>query len=48
MKATTGLLEIVESRINRRSLILASQLTPEEWHLRIDTKIIADALLDRV
>jgi len=48
MKATTDLLEIVESRINRRSLILASQLTPEEWHLRIDTKIIADALLDRV
>ena len=28
--------------------MLSSQLAPEQWHLRIDTKIIADALLDRV
>jgi len=48
MQAVTDLLEIVESRIGKGSLLIASQLTPEEWHLRIDTKIIADALLDRI
>ena len=48
MVSTTDLFEIVESRIGKGSLVIASQLTPEEWHLRIDTKIIADALLDRV
>lgn len=48
MTNTTDLFEIIESRIGKGSLVLASQLTPEEWHLRIDTKIIADALLDRV
>jgi DNA replication protein DnaC len=30
------------------AVMLASQLQPEQWHLRIETKIIADALLDRV
>lgn len=48
MMNTTDLFEIIEARMNKGSLVIASQLTPEEWHLRIDTKIIADALLDRV
>jgi len=49
MVATTDLFEIVAHRDGaKRPLILASQLQPQEWHLRIDTKIIADALLDRV
>lgn len=48
MMNTTDLFEIIETRGGTGSLLLASQLTPEEWHLRIDTKIIADALLDRV
>ena len=48
MVNTTDLFEIIESRMVKGSLLIASQLTPEEWHLRIDTKIIADALLDRV
>jgi len=48
MVNTTDLFEIIESRMGKGSLVIASQLTPEEWHLRIDTKIIADALLDRV
>lgn len=48
MQAIADLLEIIEARIGKGSLILASQLTPEEWHLRIDTKIVADALLDRM
>jgi DNA replication protein DnaC len=48
MQAVADLLEIVNSRIGRGSLIIASQLTPQEWHLRIDAKIVADALLDRI
>jgi DNA replication protein DnaC len=49
MVATTDLFEIIAHRDGaRRPLILASQLQPQEWHLRIDTKIIADALLDRI
>jgi DNA replication protein DnaC len=49
MVSTTDLFEIIAHRDGaKRPLILASQLQPQEWHLRIDTKIIADALLDRV
>jgi DNA replication protein DnaC len=48
MGAVSDLLQIVEKRIGKGSLIIASQLAPEEWHLRIDTKIVADALLDRI
>jgi len=48
MQNTTDLFEIIEARMTRGSLMLSSQLAPEQWHLRIDTKIIADALLDRV
>lgn len=48
MQAVADLLEVVNSRIGKGSLIIASQLTPEEWHLRIDAKIVADALLDRI
>jgi len=44
----TDLFEIIESRMTKGSLLLSSQLHPEQWHLRIDTKIIADALLDRI
>jgi len=48
MLNTTVLLEIIEARMGKGSLVIASQLTSEEWYLRIDTKITADALLDRV
>jgi DNA replication protein DnaC len=48
MRNITDLLEIFESRNGRSSMILASQLPPEEWHLRIETKIIADSILDRI
>jgi DNA replication protein DnaC len=45
----TDLLEIITHRVDAKaSIIIASQLEPEQWHLRIDTKIIADALLDRL
>jgi DNA replication protein DnaC len=48
MPNITDLFEIIEARMGRAPAVIASQLTPEEWHLRIDTKIIADALLDRI
>jgi DNA replication protein DnaC len=49
MVNVTDLLEIVTHRVDSgASIAIASQLMPEQWHLRIDTKIIADALLDRV
>jgi DNA replication protein DnaC len=49
MKSVTDLLEILTHRAAAgSSIIIASQLQPEEWHRRIDTKISADALLDRV
>jgi DNA replication protein DnaC len=49
MKNVTDLLEVITHRADAKaSIVIASQLTPEQWHLRIDTKIIADALLDRL
>jgi DNA replication protein DnaC len=49
MTNVTDLLEVITHRTETKaSIIIASQLTPEQWHLRIGTKIIADALLDRV
>ena len=49
MANITDLLEIITHRADAKaSIAIASQLEPEQWHLRIDTKIIADALLDRL
>ena len=49
MITTTDLFEIIAYReAARLPIIIASQLSYEQWHLRIDTKVIADALLDRV
>jgi DNA replication protein DnaC len=42
------LLKLVEKRMHVGSTIYCAQLPPEEWHRRIDEKIVADALLDRV
>jgi len=42
------LLEIVEDRYERKSLIIASQLPIERWHETIGDPTIADAILDRV
>jgi DNA replication protein DnaC len=49
MRSVTDLLEVITHRADAKaSIVIASQLTPEQWHLRIDTKIIADALIDRL
>lgn len=42
------LLEIVEERYERKSLIIASQLPLEKWHEVIGEPTIADAVLDRI
>lgn len=45
---TTALFDIIESRSGRGALMIASQVDPEQWHLRIETKVIADSILDRI
>jgi DNA replication protein DnaC len=40
--------EIIESRVNSGSLIIASIIDPEQWHLRIPTKTTADSLVERI
>lgn len=42
------LLEIVDDRYDRRSMLIASQVPVEHWHDTIGDPTIADAILDRV
>ncbi|MBU6427456.1 MAG: IS21-like element helper ATPase IstB [Cyanobacteria bacterium REEB65] len=42
------LFEIAEDRHDRRSLVIASQVPPEEWHQSIGDPTLADAILDRI
>ena len=42
------LLELMESRTNRRSTIFCSQWTPKGWHERLGAGPVADAILDRI
>lgn len=42
------LLKLVQKRMHTGSTIYSTQLPPEEWHKRIEEKIVADALLDRI
>ena len=41
-------LELVEKRMHIGSTVYCSQLGPDEWHERIDEKIVADAICDRI
>lgn len=43
-----NLLELIESRTNKKSTIFCSQWTPEGWHERLGAGPVADAILDRV
>jgi len=47
-EAVSLLLDLTEKRLHTGSTIYCSQLTPDQWHQRIEEKIIADAILDRV
>ena len=42
------LFEILEAREGRRATIIASQLEPNEWYLRLEGAVIADSILGRV
>lgn len=42
------LLEIIDDRIGKGSLIITSQLPVEQWHVYLGEATIADAILDRI
>jgi DNA replication protein DnaC len=44
----TDTFEIIESRVDRGSLIIASLIEPDQWHVRIKTKTMADSIIDRI
>jgi DNA replication protein DnaC len=41
------LFEIMEAREGRGATLIASQLEPEEWYLRIEGELMADSILSR-
>ncbi len=43
-----SLLEVMEDRYERKSTIFSSQLLVKDWHELIQSKTIADAILDRL
>jgi DNA replication protein DnaC len=42
------LFEIMEAREGRAATLIASQLEPEEWYLRINGELMADSILNRI
>lgn len=42
------LFEIIEARERRAATLLASQLEPNEWYLRIEGELMADSILNRI
>ena len=40
--------EIPEAREGRRATMIASQLEPDEWYLRMEGELVADSILGRV
>lgn len=47
-QSRAALMEIIEDRHGKRSLIITSQLPVSKWHEVIGEKTIADAILDRI
>ncbi len=45
---TRDLLEIIDDRYNKGSIIFATQLPVSEWHPRFEDPTLADAIMDRV
>ena len=41
-------MEIMEKRVDKKSTIFGSQVSPEGWHARLGSGTIADAILDRI
>ena len=40
--------EIMEARENLCATLIASQLEPNEWYLRIEGELMADSILNRI
>ena len=47
-QSRAALMEIIEDRHGKTSLIITSQLPVSKWHEVIGEKTIADAILDRI
>jgi DNA replication protein DnaC len=47
-QSRAALMEIIEDRHGKASLIITSQLRVSKWHEAIGEKTIADAILDRI
>ena len=47
-QSAVELLEVTGSREGRKATIVASQLEPNEWHLRIEGELMADSILNRI
>ncbi|WP_165173143.1 ATP-binding protein [Adlercreutzia sp. ZJ242] len=45
---SVDLFEIMEAREGRCATIIASQLEPNEWYLRIEGELMADSILNRI
>ena len=43
-----NLLELIESRTNKKSTIYCSQWTPSGWHEKLGGGAVADGILDRI
>ncbi|MCL2137521.1 MAG: ATP-binding protein [Coriobacteriia bacterium] len=40
--------EIIEARVDRGSMVVASQFEPNQWHLMIKAETLADSIIDRI
>ena len=40
--------EIIEARVDKGSMVIASLIEPDQWHLRIKTETLADSIVDRI
>lgn len=47
-RAQNDLLELVDSRLGIRSMIITSQFPMSHWHDALDNKTVADAIMDRI
>lgn len=47
-RAQNDLLELIDSRLGKKSLIITSQIPMNLWHDELDNKTIADAVMDRI
>ena len=47
-RGAVDLFEVMEAREGRRATLVASQLEPNEWYLRIEGELMADSILNRI